>query len=363
MANTLKRPSELLLGKKIGSGWKVIQKLPPQNQKYGSYSVCYVVEKDGQEAFLKAVDLKDPLIRIARNVFEEINKITSRANNEKEIAALCTSYRMKNVVQFIEAGEHLEDATETLDLVHFIIYEKALGDGNKIIESFGGNLDNVSIYSRLSLLHNTANALRAMHQEDIVHQDLKSSNIMQFIKYASNYVFKLGDFDCARKKSGLSLNDELREQSDNYAGTYRYAPIELLYGHLDTDWEVVRKGTDFYLLGSLISFYFTGRHITELMKSHLHRSMLWERIENQGNYKQLLPRINDAFELSIEELALNTDYDQSLSETLCLLVKYLSHPDPRKRGRQTHIASPRHQLSLLPVVSKLGHLKNYFKGL
>src|SRR5690606_15471497 len=242
----------------------------------GKYSVCYTVEKDGQKAFLKAVDLYDATTKVC-DKFEELEKITRRANNEKGIALLCSEFGMKNVVRYIESGEF---KTKALDdpTIHYIIYEKAEKDGLAISDSFGGNLNEISIYQRLTLLHNITNALRAMHEKNITHQDVKPSNVLQFLKDGGE-VFKIGDFDCAVKKSHLSLDDELNYQDDKHAGTYRYAPIELLYEYVVTDWDIVRKGADFYLLGSLICHYFTGRSMTELFYSTLGRSFLWERTD------------------------------------------------------------------------------------
>ena len=48
-----------LIGKTI-SGWKVIEKLPkPDPLKHetgGTFSICYIVEKDGEHCFMKVLD-------------------------------------------------------------------------------------------------------------------------------------------------------------------------------------------------------------------------------------------------------------------------------------------------------------------
>ena len=365
MSDTIIRPSECLLNETVGSGWKVIKKREKFMSRIdGQYSVGYIVQKEGEpEAYLKAVDLFEAFSKVQQDIFKVLEKITKRANNEKEIAKICSDFRMKNVVRFIEAGEFQTSSKAQMPIAHFIIYEKAEKDGLQIAEEFGVNMSNMSIYQRLNIVHNTANALRAMHAENITHQDPKPSNVLMFKKGDANEVFKIGDFDCAIRKTSLTLMDELENQEDSYAGTYRYAPIELLYDHVVPIWEIVRKGTDFYLLGSLICYYFTGRSMTELFYTNLGRSLSWQRAANVGKYNEILPRAEEAFEICIEEVAKSTAHNKDLQKTLCQIIRTLCHPDPLKRGEKKISGSNIYTLTLLPTVSRLGNLRDYFKGL
>lgn len=355
------RPAELLLNETVGSDWLVVELLPNSSSNNdGQYSTTYIVKRGVEEAFMKVVDLADARQKVG-DYFKESERITKRVNNEKEISELCSNFGMKNVVRFIEAGEYDTKAAEE-PIVHFIIYERAKNDGRDIAESFGGSMSKISISKRLTLLHNTGNALRAMHEKNVIHQDIKPSNILEFEK-DGRMMFKVGDFDCAIKKSHLKLTDELNEQLNLHAGTYQYAPIELLYEYVTLDWDVVRKGTDYYLYGSLICYYFTGRSITEMIGSKLSPPIKWEVTSNKGKYMDLLNLIEEAFELCIDEIAEVTAFDIRLQNVICQALRNLCHPNPEKRGEIAKFGSSNYRFTLKPTISKLGHLMSYYKGI
>ncbi len=361
MGKILTRPSELLLNETIGSGWKVMKRMTSSKSSIdGNYSAGYIVEKEEEEAFLKVVDLYDATIKVC-DKFEEIEKITRKANNEKAIAEFCTNFRMKHVLRFVESGE-FETTANKDPLVHYIIYEKAKQDCFSMLGDFGVTIDQLSLYKRLSILHNVSNALRSMHYKDVVHQDLKPSNILQFVKDGEKEIFKIGDFDSAIRKSKLTLKEELENQEDMYCGTYRFAPIDLLYDYVPTEWEVVRKGTDFYLLGSLICFYFTGRSLTEMFKSKLGRAYSWERSSNKGKFLDLLPSINIAFESSLNEVCSGITERNNMREIIYKMLRVLCHPNPNLRGERINSGSEKRKLTLIPTVSRLGNLMTSFKG-
>lgn len=358
-----KRPANSLKGKIIGDGWKVIDfDNGTESEEDGKYSTCYKVQKENEFAFLKAIDIYEPVLKVTGNKFHEINKITQRALNEKEIASLCTKFRMKHVVRCYETGEIELEEFGGMGTVQFLIYELADESINKKISSFGKSISELSLFERIKIMHNVANALRSMHTQNLAHQDIKPSNILSFKENNGKSIFKLGDFDCAIKRTHLTLEEELKKQDDKYVGTFSWAPIELLYGHIDTDWNIVRKGTDFYLLGSLMTFLITGRGMTELIKSKLHRNLLWEREENKGNYTILVDKIEEAFQLALSDIASQIEITEFKEEFIQILIK-LCHPNPRMRGEIKRFATKQRTFELIKIVSKLGILmaKSKFK--
>lgn len=352
------RPADLLENITLGTGWKVIGKIPRnKTSDEVQYSICYEVEKSGQKAFLKAVDLHEA--SKVGDYFKEIERISSRVNKEKRIAKLCSDFRMKNVVRFIEADTYQTGESDDT-IVQFIIYEKAKNDGGHGINKFGKGITNADIGYRLTLIHNITNALRTMHARDVVHQDVKPENVLYFMKDGKS-IFKIGDFDAALQKSNLTLDEELESQDNNYLGSFRFAPLELLYGYISTDWNVVRKGADFYLLGSLICYYFTGRSLTELYKEKLQWCICWEQDSTRGKYFDYIQNIKDAFELCIEDISVSTSMDVKLQEDICLIVRKLCNPIPENRGEKISINKEEYKLTLIPTLSKLGNLMSKYR--
>ena len=54
-----------LEGRTLKSGWKVLHKIEPRdNRQKGKFSVCYMVEKDGEQRFMKVMDINELFVSI-----------------------------------------------------------------------------------------------------------------------------------------------------------------------------------------------------------------------------------------------------------------------------------------------------------
>jgi len=198
----------------------------------------------------------------------------------------------------------------------------------------------------LKALHHAALGLRQLHSKGIAHQDVKPSNVVNFLPEAGAAHYKIADLGCASLQDRPALHDSL-----DCPGDKRYAPPEILYGFPSHGFDRRRLGTDAYLLGSLIAQIFTGVTITHALEDKLpedHRPGKWK-----DPYDQLLPRLLEAFDAVLLDLKRDWPYqkeDPQIGERLELAVRQLCCPDPMRRGYPRAFRSV-NPLDLDPYVS------------
>ncbi len=173
----------------------------------------------------------------------------------------------------------------------------------------------------LKILHQVALGLKALHFNQISHQDLKPSNVLLFGELTA----KLGDLGHAHDRS-------VPRPGTNgiIAGDPGHAPPEQLYGFELTEWTTRRLSSDLYLLGSLVVFMFTNLSLTAQIANQLAPQHHWEAW--LGGYVDALPYVRDAWDAAMEEFAASTD--QSIRDDLVSLTRYLTNPDPESRGHR-----------------------------
>jgi eukaryotic-like serine/threonine-protein kinase len=318
-----------LLGHKLTDDWVPFERLDRHPAQTGaSFSTGYLAKNaSGSQAFLKAIDLVDALSEPDGNVLLSIKALTDAFHFERELCYRCRDRRLDRVVHPIAYGETRVDPKVAFSNVFYIVFEKAEGD----IRSQMKTLEKLDLAWAMRSLHQIAIGLSQLHSAGIAHQDLKPSNVLVF---PSN-VSKIADLGRASLRNTDSPYD-----NDGIAGDRRYAPPELLYGHLPNDWPERRFGCDFYLLGGMATFLFTHCTINGLLYSRL--SEEYKPSELGGPYAEsfakALPYVLDAFEKSLVEVersfphALNLDLRSELLAT----IRDLCHPDPAQRGRETN---------------------------
>jgi serine/threonine protein kinase len=111
-----------------------------------------------------------------------------------------------------------DDPTGTGLPVQYIIFECAESDVREqaLID---GRFDTAWA---LRTLHQVAVGVRQLHGRNIVHQDLKPSNVLLFETVGS----KVGDLGSSTNKENSSPRDQF-----DVAGDRTYAPPDLLYGY------------------------------------------------------------------------------------------------------------------------------------
>ena len=172
-----------LEGKTLKTGWKVTKKASfKPGSTGGSFSVCYLVEKDNQKGFLKAINVL-AFLRSDENLLEAITDMLNTYNFEKEILTRCNSKKLSKVSKLLEASfENIPGFM--VPNVYYMIFEKADGDVRNHL-NFTTMIDDAW---KLRSLHNIATGIRQLHGIEISHQDVKPSNVFIFDK-----VSKVGD--------------------------------------------------------------------------------------------------------------------------------------------------------------------------
>lgn len=295
-----------------------------------------VESSSGKKAFLKALDYSRALG--APDPAKELQSLTEAFNFERDLLNKCRDSRMTKVVLALGDGK-VAVSSDPIGVVQYLIFELADGDVRTYLD-FSDKFDLAWV---LRSLHHVAVGLNQLHGAGIAHQDLKPSNILVFKGNSS----KLSDLGRAAYKNRRSPHDGYK-----IAGDLSYAPPELLYGYVDSDWSVRRYGCDAYLLGSMVVFFFTGTAVTPLWLSEMreeHQYRNWG-----GTFLDVLPYVKEAFGKVVDSFG--THVPSSLSRDLVEIVRQLCEPDPYLRGHPRNRGEIGNPYSLERYISRFNLL-------
>jgi serine/threonine protein kinase len=226
--------------------------------------------------------------------------------------------------------------------VQYLIFEEAKGgDLRKYLESVG----NLSLTWTLTCIHNICVGVRQLNSASIAHQDLKPSNVLYFPGEGQ----KLADLGRAWHRLRPSPHD-----MKLFAGDWTYAPPELLYGYTCPDESDRRFGADFYLVGSLILFLFSGLRASQMLISalapeHHPRSFT-------GTYNEVLPYLQHAFTLNLDQIR-GWFPDKLLGEEIVDVIRQMCDPNLMTRGDRSHFAKVGSRFSLERFISRFDRLR------
>ena len=235
----------------------------------------------------------------------------------------CGKRRMDRIVRAIESGTADVD-NSILGQVPYLIFEAADCDVRCHLDDpkFGTGLA-----WRLRSIHHVTTGLKQLHAADVVHQDIKPSNVLVFDSQTNNRVSKLADLGRASRSTGYSPFDHM-----DWAGDPKYAPPEVHYGFILPDWHQRRIAYDLYLLGSLISFIFVRTTASASFFQSL-ANPFWPA-HWTGNFEDVLPYLQHAFAATANSFS--KQLPAVLSQDLIPVYMQLCEPDPRKRGYPGH---------------------------
>jgi len=307
-----------LQGRTLKTGWKVMEKATSKpGSTGGNFSVCYIVKKENQVGFLKAINIL-AFLREDVDLLDAMTAMLNTYNFEKEILTRCKNKKLSRVSKLLEASfENIPGFI--VPNVYYMIFEKADGDVRNHI-NFSTLIDDAW---KLRSLHNIATGIKQLHGIEISHQDIKPSNVFIYDKVVS----KVGDL-------GRSLCETLSSPHSNmnFAGDPRYAPPEVFHKFVLTEWKDKVFAIDCYLLGSMATFYFTGQSMTALLSQKINPSINILSL----NFENALPYWVSAFD---EALVVVTEHTKDIQDQSKLIeaIRMLCFPDPRKRGHFKNI--------------------------
>lgn len=331
-----------LLNLILSSGWQVKKKIEKTDNQTGSFfSVCYLVEKEGEACFMKAFDIMkfNSISLPGTSMMDVMNDMSTAYKYERDLSIYCSKKHVTKVSFVKEAGEVIVNGY-SFSIVPYLIFDLAEGDIRKKLD-FSIELD----YAwRLKSIHDVAVGLKQLHAIEVSHQDLKPSNILVFSGES-----KIGDLgrSMCRDMEG-PYNKEI------YTGDWTYAPPELMYRYYEKDWIKRVYATDCYLLGSLIVFYFAGISMSALLRKHIPDNFSWEKWT--GTFEELIPYLENGFSSALNEFETNITRDNFKGE-LRQLVAHLCNPFPEKRGHPKNVVSNGSNFNMERFVTILDVLK------
>ncbi|MFN0183254.1 MAG: protein kinase domain-containing protein [Aquabacterium sp.] len=312
------KPAHLLTGRQLRDGWQVVAPVKRASDATGgTFSTPYVVEKDGQRAFMKAMDLSKALL--GNDLLKELQRFTDAIKFEGDLLSVCADKRMSRVVRLLHQGEleldhqNQDPLARRASTVFYFIFELAEGDLRHRMKA------DPSDAQKLTFMFSIAVAIQQLHQEDIAHQDLKPSNVGMFGERPK--VFDLGR---ASRRGRYSPNDDWR-----FPGDPTYMPPEFAYGLVPAEYVDRRLGADLYALGSLLAFLFSLESATPLLLQSLPQHVRptdWKG----GDYKDAMPYLIDAHARVCTYLS--SYFPEATRAELVEAYKQLTHPDPAVRG-------------------------------
>jgi len=320
-----------LNGKQIGE-WKVVarvDKLPTQTG--GNFSYGYIAENaDGEQYFLKALNFFDIFMMAGRSL-DSLEMMLRAYRFEGELLRKCGDRKMKNIVTAADQGEYRESG-EFIP-VPYLVFERAEGDlrSHSCMTIF-------DLRVRLGLFKECVKGVNQLHAAQIVHQDIKPSNVLVF----ASSVGKLADLGRA-----TIPGDDVPNSYDEHAGDPGYEPIELLYHYYSSDWATRRFAADMFMLGDLLCFLI--RDISYLAEylvliDRPHHPHVWG-----GTFEDALPYILRIHSEILQ--GLKAIFPVSVADRLTSLIGYLCYPLPEKRGHPRTIVEHYSRFSLERVIS------------
>lgn len=325
-----------LRGRQI-NGWNVISKIPSpdmsKGETGGNFSICYFVEKNGEECFMKVLDYRHLYfghLSSGEMRIDVVNRGTQEFKYEMDLSRRCTEHNLKRVVAFVDGGE-IEIPEFIIPTVTYIIYEKAEGNIRQVLDLTRKTLllDKLnSLSDKLKSLHDITLGVQQLHNIDISHQDIKPSNILYVLGES-----KLGDLGRALcLDSSVSCPFSLK----GFWGDLGYAPPEALFRFYLEDEKLRIYQMDNYMIGSLIVYYICGVSFNTLMNSHLPINMK-DMARSGISYSEAKLQLVNAYHSALLDFENDIDIDD-IKRPLVQIVEYLCNPDPEKRGHPKNVA-------------------------
>lgn len=326
--------AEQLTGLVLDGGWMVGERIDPPGGTGGCFSVRYhVSDPAGKRAFLKALDAT-ALWAEAQDIAQALQTLVDNYVFERTLVEQCDG--MSRVVRGLASGEATVPNV-AFGRVPYIIFELAEhGD----IRRHMSLESTIGIAWKLRTLHHIAVGMQQLHNAEIVHQDMKPSNVLVFEDCR-----KIGDLGRAARKNAVGPFDD-----HAVPGDLNYPPIECYYGYGSPEWQF-RLSYDMYLLGSMVVFIFAQTTINALILSHLDNQFFPAIFT--GSFSEVQPYLLRAFNEALDEFERSVN-NAAYGPELKHIVAELCYPHPDQRGARAIDTSRR--LHLETYISRFNRL-------
>lgn len=335
--------AENLIGVTIDKGWTITDKIPKHSDETGGhFSSQYIAVNEFEEkCFLKAIDIEKAILQsgeIGLDFTKILQKQMDNYNYERDLLEYCRANATSKIVLVKDYG--IIKNPNGMIPVPYLTFE--LADGNiKHYVKFQNDLD---FSWKLKSLHDIANGLQQLHNIEIIHQDVKPSNILQFRD--DSKLTDLGRSKCKSKKGPY----------DDYvfSGDRTYAPIEIYkeFSFLQpSDWYDRNLAMDSYLLGNLMTFYFTGMNMTALIVNKL--GVLG--VSESSTMIERKAYLDRCFNESLEEIRNSIKY-KDFAAPIVTMISELCNPDPSKRNDEKTLREKGSKYALYRYITKLDML-------
>ena len=335
---------EELKGVEIEGGWVIDNSFVPLSGATGSHhSFGFIATKNNQQAYVKFMD---PTLNLNLPVNERLEDLRLRLavfEYERFLVEKCNTQKIRNVVRILDGGV-LAHSSYHYGL-YYIIFEHAESDLRKLM-TLGRS---INLAAKMNIIHKVAVGLENLHYYKISHLDIKPSNIL--IMDAGDV--KIGDFGHAYAYDDPSPKEI---NTTGLLGDSTYAPPEHFYDYRHLNIKDRLLSTDLYLLGNLIVLLCTDKNLT---------TATFENLQSQHSrnnwcdpYQSVLPFIIEAWESALKEFEASCPVEMQRSE-LTELVRYLTDPNPMRRGHPRNFREPGFQFNLRRFVSRLDVIRNY----
>jgi eukaryotic-like serine/threonine-protein kinase len=340
----INKPAKYLTGMTLSEGWVVKNNITKSfTEGAKSFSESYLVEKNGQHAVLKALDLSIALLD--KEPTKSLVQLSKTYDFERELLELCQSKRLDRIITLIAKGTVPPFAGSIIP-VPYVILEFAKQDIKSQID-FDSRLNTAWL---LRILHNVSVGLWQLHGQGIAHTDLRPEHIVQF----SKKIQKITELGMSDKKGFETPNKEFLSSGDP-----AYLTPEFLYGHTENDWVYKSQGADIFHLGNLIFFLFTQSTFNTWLYFFLddlnpkYRPGKWG-----GTFNDVLPYLIDAYDKAVYFFTAYVE-DDEVKEKLEVTLRQLCHPDPKRRGHPKNINNIGNPMSVERYISQFDYLASF----
>jgi serine/threonine protein kinase len=285
----------------------------PLPEQIGRFKVEALLGRGGMGEVYKAFDPTLQRTVAVKTVRPDIDRPEYLDRLMREAQA-CARLSHPNIVTVYEAGQ--------IEGVVFIAMEYLQGENlSQVLER-----NDLSFEGKIRILEQVLGALHHAHLFDVVHRDVKPSNI----HIQSDGAVKLVDFGLARMLTADSLT-----ASGNVLGTPHYASPEQLKG------EEIDRRTDVYSTGVMAYEMLSGRRPFEPDNSSI-SSVILKVIQEapkpmDTDMSRMLPEIEDIVSRAMAKMP--ADRYQSAEEMRGALVDFLQQSRSKITLIESHVRS------------------------